>query len=82
MKLIFWHHTVCFEYSSDVRIFVGTVHEDQLRFAEEGCSVFQIPAQQVLQTQRTCSFCSLATFPLEVSLRILYQTVTGLVKQK
>jgi hypothetical protein len=63
-----WHHTVCSEDSSDVRIFVGTIHKDQLWFAEKGCSVFQIPAQQLLQTQRTSNFCSLITFPLEVLL--------------
>jgi hypothetical protein len=60
------HHTVCYEDSSDARIFVGTIHEDQLWFAEKGCSVFRIPAHQVLQTQRTGSCCSLTTFPLEV----------------
>ena len=67
LLLFFWRRTVCSEDSSDVRIFVGTVHEDHLSFAEKGCSVFQIPAQQLLQTQRTSSFCCL-TIPLEVSL--------------
>jgi hypothetical protein len=65
---VFWHRTVCSEDSSDVRIFVGTIHEDQLWFVKKCCSVFQIPAQQLLQTQRTSSFCCLTKFPLEVSL--------------
>jgi hypothetical protein len=58
----FWYRTVCSEDSSDVRIFVGTIREDQLWFAEKGCLVFQIPAQQVLQIQRTRGFCCLVTF--------------------
>jgi len=65
---VFWHYTVCSEDSSDVRIFVSITHEDQLWFTEKGCSVFQLPEQQVLQTQRTSSFCSLTTFSLEVLL--------------
>jgi hypothetical protein len=49
---VFCHRTVSSEDPADVRIFVGTVHDDQLWFAEKGCSVVEIPVH-VLQTKRT-----------------------------